>query len=774
MDLKKTDDFDALIEKRAESLSLDQLDRYYYEALKRVMECDDRTYVSGYRIWQHELEWLEHKAARRGYLFFGAPNERSTAVPSRDFYLYFIQPFDPPSFKDGKNADELFLTLSGANDEFRAALKSYAAALDLASTASGHAKSTYESKASSFLRDLVKWLQQNMVTAFDVSYQGHAKSMLEWTKGRSIRELSGIGGHERINFRDLVNTVAGICLASHFQNQAPQYPVFSVLITSDSLARAAQDALRAIGGQGRTKQATAVLDALELLDGDRLDPYRSKYTQYILDALKKKGQGQVINRAELIYDDNGVEYLAPQSLRLEPEWAVVLLAALVYSGDLVLAIPGVKFDATGLVALATTPINNLKEFKHVEQPKDWNLPALKTLFELLKLAPGLAQEISQGKEAPIETLQRAVSHTVARLVTTQQQLQNSLSFWGRSLLSEHEIQSLRSQLEQTKVFLESLQAYTSPGKLKNFRHDVEMVNNQRDGLKTLDEIESFHTLVDELNKVAAYLVTAEAVLPANHDWLEQVKKTRNEMLTMLSDRSQRSGAGFRQLALRQLNSLHKSYRQLYLKLHSQVRLGAHEDQRKSELLNDERLYALQKLAAVDLMPRQQLTDFQHRLAGLKSCFALIEQELATTPVCPHCGYKPISEPLSISASTTLSALDDRLDSLMENWTKTLLSNLNDPTTRDHLDLLQPDAKQCLDDFIAKGNLPEELNPTFIKALRDVLSGLVKVTVNATELRVKLLAGGSPATPDELKKRFSGYLDELTKGKNPSKVRIVLE
>ena len=70
------------------------------------MECTDQTYVTGYKIWQHELEWLERKAARQGYLFFGAPNERSTAVPPRDFYLYFIQPFDPPHFKDEKKPDE--------------------------------------------------------------------------------------------------------------------------------------------------------------------------------------------------------------------------------------------------------------------------------------------------------------------------------------------------------------------------------------------------------------------------------------------------------------------------------------------------------------------------------------------------------------------------------------------------------------------------------------------------------------------------------------------
>ena len=63
---------------------------------------------------------------------------------------------------------------------------------------------------------------------------------------------------------------------------------------------------------------------------------------------------------------------------------------------------------------------------------------------------------------------------------------------------------------------------------------------------------------------------------------------------------------------------------------------------------------------------------------------------------------------------------------------------------------------------------------FIHALQEVLSGLEKVSVKTTDLRTALLSGGSPATPTEMKKRFEEYLDQLTKGKEPGKVRIVLE
>lgn len=774
LDLKKTDDFDALIEKRAESLDSSTLDRYYYEALKRVMECTDQTYVTGYKIWQHELEWLERKAARQGYLFFGAPNERSTAVPPRDFYLYFIQPFDPPPFKDEKNADELFLRLRNLDDEFRTSLRNYAAALDLASTSSGHAKSTYESKSSNFLQNLVQWLQKHMGDAFEVAYQGRSKSLTAWAKGKSIRELSGIGSHERINFRDLVNTISGICLEAHFQDQAPEYPFFSVLITGANRDQAAQNALRAIAGQNRTRQATAVLDALELLDGERLDSYKSKYAKHILELLEKKGHGQVVNRSELIQDDKGMEYMDKDRQRLEPEWVAVVLAALVYSGDLVLAIPGKKFDATGLSQLAGTGIDELTQFKHIERPRDWNLPALKALFELIGLTPGMAQLVTQGKAEPVQQLQKAISQTVEKLVLSRQSLESGLLFWGRNLLDGEEAQKLRTRLDDTKIFLESLQAYNSPGKLKNFRYDGEEVTAHRSGLDSLTEIESLQELVADLGSTASFLSTAEAVLSAEHEWVRKMKDAQNEVLAQLRAPDKRGAATFRQQTQRKLIELKKAYVQIYMEMHTRARLGMNGDKRKNDLLRGERLKTLQKLSTIELMPRRQLSDLQNRLAGLKSCSALTEQEMEASPVCPHCSYKPEAEPPTAPAGTVLDGLDDELDKLVANWTQTLLANLADPTTKGNLDLLRPEPQNLVNDFIKKRELPDDLDQDFIHALSEVLSGLQKVPVKTEDLRAALLSGGSPATPAEMKKRFKEYLDELTKGKEPDKVRIVLE
>ena len=470
----------------------------------------------------------------------------------------------------------------------------------------------------------------------------------------------------------------------------------------------------------------------------------------------------------------GVEYLAAETLRLEPEWAVVLLAALVHSGDLVLAVPGGKLDAADLPALAALPLDELIRFKHVEQPKDWNIPALKALFELLGLTPGMAILVTQGKEEPIQELQATVARAVKRLAVAHQTVQSGIPFWGKSLIDPEEAKALCSSLERTKSFLESLQPYTSPGRLKNFRRDAGEVSGHATGFESLAEVEALQGLVSEFGPTAAFLTAAEAVLPPSHEWVGQMKEARSEVVAELTSSDRREAVSFRRQSLRRLGDLKKGFVSVYLDRHAKARLGVNDDKRKTALMRDERFARLRRLSAIDLMPVRQMTDFQERLAGLESCFTLTREELEASPVCPHCGFRPALESESGPAGQVLAQLDDELDRLLANWTRTLLVNLDDPATHENLSLLQPERATRVSAFVAEGELPNVLEPEFVEALQEVLSGLFKVVVKAEDLTAALLAGGSPASPTEMKARFEGYLDGLAKGEDPAKVRVVLE
>ena len=580
----------------------------------------------------------------------------------------------------------------------------------------------------------------------------------------------------RISFaekREVLKSLS-IAMKQRLDQDVPEYPVFSVLMTQQNRAQAVEAALRALRGGTRSQQATAVLDALNLLEGDRTDPYQSKYAEYIRNLLAQKGPGQVLNRSELIEDVQGIEYMAPGRYRLEPELVVVLLAALVYSGDVVLAIPGDKFDANNLDALASTAVETLQNFKHIEPPKDWNLPALKALFELLGLAPGLAQLVTQGKVEPIQQLQSGVTATVNRLVVAQQKLQNGLPFWGKPLLSTPEQDEFRRRLADGKAFLESLQGYSSPGKLKNFRFSAQEVRNRQGGLQTLDEIEALGELTSELGSLASYLSTAEALLPVDHPWLKQMREVRDGIQSELLDSEKRSQAGFRQQTVQKLAALKQGYIQEYGALHGQARLGANDTSKKERLLGDGRLDSLKRLATIDLMPKGQLTEVQHELGALRSCFALTTAELEAAPTCPHCGFRPANEVVDWPAGSVLGQVDERLDQMVEEWTKTLLDNLEDPITQANLELLGQAQRQPVSEFLAKRALPELLSQGFIQSLQDVLSGLDKVVLSIEAVKGALLEGGMPATQEEIKRRFEAYLKEQTKGRDLSKVRIVVE
>lgn len=253
-----------------------------------------------------------------------------------------------------------------------------------------------------------------------------------------------------------------------------------------------------------------------------------------------------------------------------------------------------------------------------------------------------------------------------------------------------------------------------------------------------------------------------------------MRQEQGEILTNILNYQKRSTANFRQQTLQKLADLKQNYIQNYMALHTSARLGVNEGRLKTQLLQDVRSQSLQKLTTIDLMPASQFREWQDNLASLKTCAVLTEQELQATAICPHCQFKPATEAIDIPASSELGEIETELEQILANWTQTLLANLEDPTTRENLNLLKTEQRQLVDEFLSSRILPNPLTNEFIYAVKEVLSGLAKVVVKTQYLQKVLLAGGSPCTVQEMKKRFDEYLNDLARGKDLSKVRIVVE
>ena len=783
LDLEKDVDIDAKIEQKAETLEPGHLDRYYFESLLRVMECPEATYVPGYRIWQHEVEWRDHRVTRPGYLFFGSPNQRSTAQPPREFYLYMLQPFEPTPFNDEHRADEVFFRLARRDEEFETTLKLYAGAREMALMGSDH-RVAYEKKANDYLRALQKWLRESLPQAMDVTYKGVTRPFIEWIK-HSLSSSQGAATPQATkSVRDLVNAVASACLATHFDEQLPDYPTFSILITQTSRAQAAQEAVRWLAGRLKTRQGTAVLDALDLLDdsaaqGPLVKGRDSRYAGYFLQQLTEKGEGQVLNRSELIGGDS--EAQRDQHFKLEPEWVAVTLLALVYTGEISLALPGRKLDAGNLEEAVTIDIADLADWKFIERPKGLPLAALTELFQLLELPTGLVKDANQHVSA-VEQLQKRVAEELDRLVMARQKVQDGLPVWNTHVLEGQAQADLLRRLDAHKGFLESLQTYNTPGKLRNFRYSADEVKAQATGRALRADVEALAEVVSAVQPLAAYLGVAMAVLPstgsghgpAGHEWRDKVVALQEQQLTRLRDPKQWRQPHLRSSLTATLENLKSEYIRLYLDLHRRARLNAAEDERKKKLVSDPRQKQLTALAGIEFLPVADLEKFQKKLSKLEPCYAVGASDLKEQPICPHCGYRPVEEPQAAPVQARLEHLENRLESLHAAWTQALLDNLSTSATQENLALMSAGQRALIQAFLEAGELPVEVSYEFVDTVREALTGLERVAVLPEDILMALTQGGMPCTVQELQSRFRGFVDEQIKGKDPNKVRIVIE
>ncbi len=769
LDLKKTEDFDAYIENKVPLLTDDSRNGAYREAMLQILEETD-TQQPNIQMWRHELKWLDRNVNRPGWMFLGSPNERETAKPPLDYYMYFIQPYNPPKLKkEFIRSDEVLFILQKADAEFDRCLNYYAAAIDLHASATGNAKNVYKLKAEGYLREMQTWLKSHFKDAYIAQYNGQNKPMMDWLKGTSVRNISGLGDSQIGSLKDIFEAVASHILANHFASLAPEYPTFSQWITYENIESAAKDALSVVSGGAATKRANAVLDALELLDGDKITPLQSRYAQAVLAVLQSKQPGQVVNNTELLETINSRLYFKPNSFRLEPEWLLVLIACLVYSGELEMVVVGHTLTASDVVKFKSIAFDVLRDFKHIQAPKDFNVTAIKALLTLLEMNDGLATSIKQGNEDVVREMLKRTDALINELVKGQQSVKERLPLWGQSVLEESEEQTLSTQLSELKNFLETIARYDKPGKLKNLKVTAADIATYQQMLHAWHNFVQLKTVVGDLAPLCAYLKEAQQVLPESHVWQEQVKQARDALRQGLANPSLRCDDSFKAAQLSTLSALKTDYAKHYVELYMRARLDGHGEKTKAKLLNDERLAELEILSGIALLPATQLAEWRKEAAQLQAAKP-IDPKLLAMNANPM-EFNARQESGKAPASEQLKSLEQRLDSLQSDWLSNLSSLLDDPFI--NLDLLKAEQAQLIRDFIQQGQLPDPLDSAFVQAVNLVLAGLEEVRVSAAEL-VHALGQGLPQGRDEIAERFNRLLNKLCQGKDIAKVRIIID
>lgn len=762
LDLKKDIDIDSLIKQKAETIEDDKLDYYYYDLLKQAITLDDNTYVTGYKIWRHDLPWDRKRVKRQGYLFFGAPNERSTAQPERDFYIYLLRPYMKKIFKDEQKADELFFEFKHTDDRFNQLLKLYTAAHDLKIDATSVTKGLYTKKIESYYKELNKWLNENFVHAFQITYKGIKGTILEF----------GMFLPQNATVQEIINTVSEGMLTNWFEQKYEEYPSFGQIqggyLSRKNLETYVKDALQYLVGK-ETKQGAAILNGLILLDSvNRVSTKQSAYAKWIIDLLDSKGHGEVINHSELIetvFIRGGVEDLQyTKQFRLEPELLVALLAAMISTGAIEVTVESKTYNALNLNEYILLPISKQSQFSHLKKPSGLPIEELNAISDLFGVSiPNYEDEMLSKV---IVTVTEKANDAINELLSTIQIVKKGFPTWEGKLLNNGEIQENVEILETFKEFCEGIKRFNTPAKMRNLKFDLATIEKQKVAIENLTFFAKLEQQIKEIQQRVSYLQIAQPNMGTSSKWSQNVDEALDELQDALKHQQDTS----KELAT--LDALKQLYIKLYIESHDKSRLNATENMLKNTLLTNPKLKALKELAVhISILPREQIINWEKALSTLKTCYQVSEDNLQHTPLCSECKFR--STEVTTNEKAMLKTLKEELPSIFENWTETLLTNFNDATVKENIELLKPEQQMLIKDLISNKAFTLPVDIRLIQAINDLLKGINKVVVSLTDIE-EMMANGSPLTVEELRKRFEEMIHK-TVGNTPSnRVRIMLK
>ncbi len=760
IDVDKVVDYDEKIKQKASMLSTDELNRYFYQVVYSCLEWEKKQYVSGFNIYEHDLNWDSHNIFREGYLFMGLPGERSTAQPERDFYIHVMPPYGDANGTRQDMEDEVYFYFK-SNADFQETMSLYTAACSLAAISEGKDKEAYLSKANMLRKKLVKFLSENKNTCFDVVYNKERRQLIEVLRGRYNRDMT---------FNDTIDLAASICLDGYFNRLYPDCPVMKTKITRKNMADSARVAFDHFAGR-KTQQSTAMLQSFGILEGDKIRPEGSKFAAYYIEKVKALPQQGVLNFSDM-FEQQGLYWQIDKRFKIWNIFTPIIFLSMVYAGHAVITLKnGDTLSASTLDKVPKTSVMDLYEFKYLSKPAQISMAELKKLFDVLDINPALLDN-PNDREKGVEALLKTAQDLCNTAVLLERKLSDGFELWGEPLANQQQVQMMRAACTAVKNEFSNYGArFNTPAKLNNFSLTADEVDDLAKKIALLKLIPEYLAFKNECSAVVTYIASIEfidlgAVLKSEIENAKaSFRATRDSIMSGVS------GESASQTVIDELEKIKDKYIGIYFEEHRKKRLGIDDAKRRGKIQESLALSNLRKLRAIDILSAAKLSDLEQDLAALKVCYELTPNELKTNPICPHCRFS-----LEDKAKPVFGQLDNlemRIDALVAEWTKQLIDTITDPLVLSQKKYLSAQQTKVIDEFVATGTLPQRVDDFFVKSIQALLKNYEPVVIYVEEL-VHKLDELPPMDETSFKNKVNDIISEYTKGKDAATLRIVVK
>lgn len=732
----------------------EKADQYWFEFLQYVLGLQQNTYRTGFKIWQHSLEWIDKRSFRLGYIFFGNPNERSTTEPIQQYYLFFCPLFSDISRND--EADEVYFEMKGFSNDFKERILLYGAAKALEANASSDQKALFRSQIEEHRKRAIELFDKEYVERTKVLYKSNETLLKTY-------QLPGDGAGKETIF----SAVSAKILNKQFSDKFPDYPAFTNLLSplsKENFDQRIRSALKKIIGFSQpNRDGEAILAGLGLINGAAIDTRNSRYADSIRKMLQAKGSGKVLNRDEILYP-----HYIPQNLwyskdfKLDHQLEFVVLAAMVYKGDIEILWSTAKTLTASNIEqdLLRLEDEDYSSFQSIREPVGLPIKEIKALFGHLGL-PDLSAELEKADTlARILTEAQKRAERVARIKSI---LSKGIYCRNVPLLEAHETDRISAELEKLVTVLDGIQAYDTFGKLKSFRYSVDELEqafkayNECDRLeKIMERSNRFESLVGYLSTAISYVVASESPL------YDDMERAIASLPSVLQSGKESDYIKYETL----LNSLVDRYADYYLKQYLKCRLSHADALQKDALLTSKTKQVCDIIKDVEFISRTEYENWVNRINSLNEADHSLTKEKVKQQ--PYHNFNP--REFYDKPNYSIRDLKEQLEAILEKWIGAMRAIFKDPSVKANLDILDEVSRALVEGF-RDGRI--ELEPDNAVKLRKYLSDLSK-GFEKVELGVPALAKvfHKPMTIDEAREAFETFLDEASSGKERSKVRIV--
>lgn len=747
----------------AAQMSDSQRDEYFYSFLAEVLPMEGDTYRTTFRIWEHSIEWRSHHCYRKGYIFMGNPNERSTTQPEQHFYLYFMPIFDGQSYKrDPSASDSIYFLMNALSDDFKQQVTLYGSAAAQEGSASSDEKPRYKQLREKFFKESRDIFNSEFLSATIVEYMGEQHPM------------QGMPGAVADSKIDAVSGVASYIMNQQFNAENEHYPKFDALSSPLSLQNRkgfVDLALKKIADPlWQSRNGEAMLMALGLWANGRLDTNRSQYARSLKQKLENKG-GQVVNRDEILrlfYEPTN-EYVSCD-FGIEADLEMVVMATMTALGEIEVVLRGGNhITASSIQSITSLNPADYYNFQHICQPKGLNIPLIRELM-LGLVGTDRTAELDDPHSSVFADLVSAAKQMEERVVRMQHRISGDYRLAGNiEVITQQQAQEMNILWDRLRGMCNQMQRYNTKAKMRNIPWTADVVRETMTAIKqslidteqTLKEMQCFKDLAAYFRQALGNVVAANSYDPTLHNDIQQ----KLDGIAAMAKASQSE----RNRYIADMEAVRNRYAAYYMDCYTKAHICEMDYARKNALLQRDECLVCHDVHEASFINPALFDSWKQNIDRLRLADPSVTLESIRAVATAPDGFSPSAV---MPQLPSIGQLADELTDIYNGYLQQFRDALDDPSARRNREMLSADEQSLLQSF-EQGSI--SLTHQYARPLAAVISKMQqhfeRIAITHDELAHRF---SRPMKVEEAMQAFRALIEEQSRGKRPEDVRIIIK